>query len=481
MDARNVGPGTRINVDHSHQNDESTPAKALPTQQHKELHIAPMMGVTNREFRQLMRILSKRAILWTEMIADNTIVYTKHLDRPLEYERHNSHPIVVQLGGNNADHLRKATEIVLRDYDYDEVNLNCGCPSSRVAGRNEFGAILMKQKDVAEAAIQAMMEGAQHAAKDGRLQRPISVKCRIGVDDNDSLDDLVDFIQRMCKHCNIFHLHARKAIIGGLNPVENRNVPPLNYPRVYEICRLFPDCQFIINGGIKSLHAAKDLCYGAKEEGVDAARHHVCAGVPCSICNFDNGSCIAPPPFPAPSNLIGCMVGRIAMENPCSLGDIDRFFYGEPTNPCRNRREVVDKYCTYLESIYPRRCCDLNTFQTCHITEQEEIVSEFDCCPRCWDIYYPDGQGDATIQVAPTDYQTHESKPKIKTHIMSRAAKPIQNIFFGLPYAQKFSRECENLVRDLGFRNCGPGALIRKAIRVMPDEILERPLPTGND
>ncbi|MEL7342450.1 MAG: tRNA-dihydrouridine synthase, partial [Bacteroidota bacterium] len=187
----------------------------------KELHIAPMMSGTTREMRELMRILSRRMVLWTEMVADQTAIHASHLGHVLGHctmagdgskEDDAQHPIVCQLGGCQGSRLFEATLLVQRYGDYDEVNLNCGCPSDRVTGKEEFGAVLMKKIEVAEAAIEAMVEAATALERSPR----ISIKCRVGVDDHDTVEHLTEFISRMTKHTKIFYLHARKAVLGGI-------------------------------------------------------------------------------------------------------------------------------------------------------------------------------------------------------------------------------------------------------------------------
>jgi hypothetical protein len=341
----------------------------------------------------------------------------------------------------------------------------------------------MKQLDVAEAAVQAMVDATtlyaqqeqQEQQNDPVIPTPISVKCRIGVDEYDSLDYLTTLVRRLSQHCKVFHLHARKAILGGLlTPAQNRAVPPLNYPRVYEICRLFPDCDFYINGGIKTLKQAKDICYGRDD---DADHDNTHGTVPCNGCQFSNGSCIAPPTYPAPLNLRGCLMGRVAMDNPCVLWDIDRYFYGEKQNPCDTRRKILHEYCTYIESIYPRRCCDKDPFVTTKITDQKGFDFDYSYCSNCSMLYASEeGLVENELSIAPPDY-LEEQTMKISTHIMNRCTKPIHNIFFGLPKANQFRQEIHRLGRkDMGVRNCGPASLIRRALLVMPDEYLDLPL-----
>jgi hypothetical protein len=155
--------------------------------------------------------------------------------------------------------------------------------------------------------IQFSPQEQQEQQNEPVIPTPISVKCRIGVDEYDSLVYLTTLVRRLRQHCKVIHLHAGKAILGGLLTLaQNRAVPPLNYPRVYEICRLFPDCEFYINGGIKTLKQAKDIFYG-HDDDADHDNNH--GTVPCKACQFSNVSCIAPPTYPAPSNLRGCHMG----------------------------------------------------------------------------------------------------------------------------------------------------------------------------
>jgi tRNA-dihydrouridine synthase A len=484
----------------------------------KSFHIAPMINVTYREFRQLMRILSKRVVVWKEMLVDSTVVHTSDLDYYLEYERNNSHPIVCQLGGYEPELLYSATLKIL-SYGYDEVNLNMGCPSKLVADRNQFGAVLMKKVDQAELALKAMKEAVNKfgttvmttteerssllSSTSSSLPK-FSVKCRIGVDELDSVDDLIALIGRLRTHCTIFYLHARKAVLGGiLSTVENRYIPPLNYPRVYDICRAFPDCEFFINGGISNLKLARDVCFGrpngANDDGnSNEGRSH---GVPCKICNIDNGSCIAPPSGIAPSNLRGCMLGRVARDNPCVLWDVDTYFYGEANNPCQNRKEVLTQYCTYLETIYPRRCCDIDPIVTKKIIDGSPYPDfQWDYCARCFEVRHvtattptntpSDNIRSLSITVRPTNSPNNAAQQhraggigdvKVTSYVMSRSIKPIMNIFYGLPMAKQFRREMEQLVRAIEYRNCGPASLIRRALMIIPIEVLEQPFVPAED
>ena len=426
----------------------------------KELHIAPMLNVSNREFRQLFRIMSTRCVLWTEMVVDETIAHSDHLDMWLGFDT-NTHPIVCQIGGNNADLCGRATQTVEQEYGYDEVNLNIDCPSDRVSGQREFGAVLMKRIQTTVAVLQSMKQHAKHV--------PISVKCRVGIDDHDDLDFVVDFVRQLSPVCQRFYLHARKCVLGGLTPTQNRIVPPLNYPRVYALCEMFPECDFWINGGIPGLKAAKLLSQGGWGK-VDCGDHHV---VPCRFCCASNGSCTAPPTI-APSNLRGCMLGRAAMDHPAMFWDVDRYFYGERYNPCQNRRQVLLKYCEYLERTYPRRCCDRDERCTTRLPVPD-VVMVREYCDICRDTYVgQDKDEDGSEPIRVDEELERVPITKISSRIIDRALKPIHGMFFGLPKNRVFRRACDDLGRDLALRNCGPGFILRKAMETMPAKILDQ-------
>lgn len=446
-------------VAHEQDDQESSLQTALQKLLPKTLHIAPMLNVSNREFRQLFRIMSKQCVLWTEMVVDETIAYSDHLDMWLGKDP-NTHPIVCQIGGNNPDFCGPATQIVEQEYNYDEVNLNIDCPSDRVSGKREFGAILMKRVETTLSVLKAM--------KHHTSRVPISVKCRVGIDEYDDLDHVVNFIRQLSPVCQRFYIHARKCVLGGLTPTQNRIVPPLNYPRVYALCDLFPHCDFWINGGIPGLKAAKEIAYGTHMCGIvaigdDSVSEHV---VPCSLCQASNGSCTAPP-MVAPPNLRGCMLGRAAMDNPSMFWDVDRYYYGAVSNPCQNRREVLVQYCEYLERIYPRRCCDDDERCTTRIPVPD-VVNERQYCDICREMY-GGRENETTSSVV---VKTH--KTKISSRIVDRALKPIHGIFYGLRKNRAFRRACDELSRDTSIRNCGPGFILRKAMETMPAMILDQ-------
>lgn len=438
---------------------QTPPRPRQQCREEKSLHIAPMIRVSNREFRQLIRILSKRCVLWTEMVVDETIYYCSRsksksqgaininrekVDVHLDYDRSVEHPIVCQIGGIDPLHTAFASRMMAEDYGYDEVNLNMGCPSDRVSGK-EFGAVLMKQVDRASELVKTLRENCTSV--------PISVKLRIGVDDDEDFGFLRNLVQRLHEAgCDRFYVHARKVHLKGLNPAQNRIVPPLNYPMVYRLCEEFPGCDFWINGGISGLGAAKAIVFGGEEDLEEALKDNDRGhSVPCKLCNYPNGSCIAPPPKTGvPSNLRGCMLGRSAMDNPSVLWDCDRYFYGEAENPCTTRREVLDRYIDYLEMVYPRRCCDnRNDVQTNRIPAPT-VVHTKEHCDICSDWRTNKSQNNnsptqkyPTRTLAASDSCSNDAvgspcpatkkrkaKTKITTHVVRRSLRPVLGLFF---------------------------------------------------
>uniref|UniRef100_A0A7S3A1N0 DUS-like FMN-binding domain-containing protein n=1 Tax=Rhodosorus marinus TaxID=101924 RepID=A0A7S3A1N0_9RHOD len=208
--------------------------------------VAPMMDVTDRHFNTFARSISKHATLWSEMLVDSTAIYNpERTERFFKLgEDVRVGPTVLQLGGSDPNKLAQAASYV-QDFGYDEINLNCGCPSDRVSGKGCFGAALMKTPDLV-ADITARMSAAV------RETVPISVKCRIGVDDIDSYESLRHFIETVSSKGGVkrFVIHARKAILKGLSPAQNRSIPPLKYDYVYRLIDEFPDLYFTINGGV---------------------------------------------------------------------------------------------------------------------------------------------------------------------------------------------------------------------------------------
>jgi len=272
----------------------------IPAEKLHRFSIAPMMDITNVHFRFFMRLLTRYSTLWTEMIHSNALTHNEE-QRPGFLRFHKiEHPVVLQLGGNAPDTLAKAAELC-ELAGFDEVNINCGCPSEKVQS-GCFGAVLMKEPEKVAECVRSMREAAKI---------PVHVKCRIGVDDEDSYEFVKHFVETVWKTggCSHFIIHSRKCILNGLNPHENRTVPPLKYEVVQQLKQDFPEVQFSINGGIKTY------------EQIDR--------------------------FLDPSlKLTGVMVGRLAYENPWVLSDIDRRVFQLP-NQSRSRKELLQVYAEY--------------------------------------------------------------------------------------------------------------------------------------
>ncbi|MBE29457.1 tRNA dihydrouridine(20/20a) synthase DusA [bacterium] len=207
---------------------------------HSLVSVAPMMDWTDKHCRYFYRLISKNVQLYTEMITTRAILYGDK-NRLLDFNP-SENPLVLQLGGSDPKELADCA-LIAKNWGYDEVNINVGCPSDRVLS-GSFGACLMKEPDLVAQCIESMTE---------KCDIPISVKHRIGIDDMENYDQLSDFVQRISyKGCRHFIVHARKAWLTGLSPKENRTIPPLNYPWVYQLKKDFPNLQFTINGGIEN-------------------------------------------------------------------------------------------------------------------------------------------------------------------------------------------------------------------------------------
>ena len=263
--------------------------------------VAPMMDCTDRHARYFLRLITRRALLYTEMVTTGAIIHgdRKHLLGFDAFER----PVALQLGGSDPAELAQCAQVGA-SYGYDEINLNVGCPSDRVqSGR--FGACLMAEPELVGDCVRAMREA---------VTLPVTVKTRIGIDDRDSYECLSHFVQVVADAgCRTFIFHARKAWLQGLSPKENREVPPLRYDMVYRIKRDFPDLGVILNGGIKSL---------------DAAQTHL-------FC------------------VDGVMMGREVYDNPYILAQVDHLLYGD-ANPVPTRREILERFLPYVETQLAR-------------------------------------------------------------------------------------------------------------------------------
>ncbi|CAM9107680.1 unnamed protein product, partial [Ascophyllum nodosum] len=264
--------------------------------------LAPMMDYTDRHMRYLLRLLTRHTVLWTEMIPSPTIAHNEDdLDRFLAYNDEVEHPVVLQIGGSDTTYVREACRLA-RPYNYDAINLNCGCPSDKVASKGAFGAALMRSPSLVKELCLAMRDGA------GR-DTPITVKCRIGVDDHDSYEQLAAFVGEVHRGGVVQHfiIHARKAILGGLSPAQNRNIPPLKHEYVYRLVKDFPDVDFTLNGGINTYEEVLSCL----EQGAH-----------------------------------GVMVGRSWTSNPWYWSQVDSKLFGIE-DPGLTRREVLERYGEY--------------------------------------------------------------------------------------------------------------------------------------
>lgn len=275
--------------------------KNYPMKLLHKIEIAPMMEVTNIHFRFFMRLLSKRTTLWTEMYHSNTLLFNEEVRKKSLSLHEFEHPVVCQLGGNDPESLKQAAKFV-EEAGFDEINLNCGCPSPRVTS-GSFGACLMKEPEIVAECVKAMQSV---------VQIPVHVKCRLGVDEFDDYDFLKTYVETIRKvGCKRFIVHARKAFLKGLNPSQNRSIPPLKYDVVVKLAKDFPDLEISINGGFKTPEEIEE------------------------ILEEKNG-------------LTGCMIGRAAYQDPWIFSDFDRRFYGEE-NLNLSRKEVLKIWGEYCD------------------------------------------------------------------------------------------------------------------------------------
>lgn len=258
--------------------------------------VAPMMERTDRHFRYLARIISPHTLLYTEMLTPRAII---HGDRDYLLGFHESeHPISLQLGGDNPQEMGEAIKLAA-PYNYDEINLNIGCPSERVQIGN-FGACLMADPIHVARLVEAMR---------GATDKEVTVKHRIGINGRDSYDELCEFVETVAAAgCRRFSVHARIAILGGLSPKENRSVPPLSYETVYRLKQDYPQLDIEMNGGIREV------------EEILSHLQHVDA----------------------------VMLGRAAYDNPFLLAGVEQAVFGNPNAP--SRREVVERMIEYIDA-----------------------------------------------------------------------------------------------------------------------------------
>ena len=260
------------------------------------LSVAPMLDWTDRHCRYFHRLLSQQTLLYTEMITTGAILHGK--GDFLEYNEQ-EHPLALQLGGSNPVDLAACAKLA-GERGYDEINLNVGCPSDRVQN-GRFGACLMAEPELVADCVSAMKEV---------TDIPITVKTRIGIDDQDSYEFLTKFVSTVSEKggCEQFTIHARKAWLSGLSPKENREIPPLDYDRAYQIKKDFSDLVIAVNGGVTTLEQTKE---------------HL-------------------------QHLDGVMIGREAYHSPFILAEVDQQIFGLDT-PIKKRSQVVEEMYPYIE------------------------------------------------------------------------------------------------------------------------------------
>jgi tRNA-dihydrouridine synthase A len=258
--------------------------------------VAPMLDWTDRHERYFLRQISRHARLYTEMVTTGALLHGD-IHRHLSHDSV-EHPLALQLGGSVPEDLMRCAHIA-QEYGYDEINLNVGCPSDRVqSGR--FGACLMADAPLVAACVRAMKSA---------VDLPVTVKCRTGIDEQDSSDFLEGFVSAIADAgCDALIIHARIAILKGLSPKENREIPPLNYERVYLMKEQFPQLKIILNGGVKSIPQAQEI-----------------------LAHVD-----------------GVMMGREAYHNPWILHDVDASLFGDSRN-IYSRMDAIRNYLPYVE------------------------------------------------------------------------------------------------------------------------------------
>jgi len=275
----------------------TTTAPTTGSKPNRRFCVAPMLDWTDRHCRFFLRLISQHAVLYTEMLTTGAILHGD-TERFLAMNAE-EHPVALQLGGSNPCDLAAACKLAEK-YAYAEINLNCGCPSDRVQS-GMFGAVMMKNAAITADCVASMRDA---------VDLPVTVKHRIGVDDYDSYDFLCQFVGTLSEAgCNTFVVHARKAWLKGLSPKQNREVPELNYDRVYQLKRDFPDAEIIINGGITTL-----------EQSIEHLNH-----------------------------LDGVMMGREAYTNPYILATVDQDIYGA-NHPVKSREKIAEQFLDYIDN-----------------------------------------------------------------------------------------------------------------------------------
>lgn len=280
------------------------------------MSVAPMIDWTDRHCRYFHRLLSRRARLYTEMITTGALLHGD-VARHLRFDDA-EHPVALQLGGSEPADLAACARLG-EQWGYDEINLNCGCPSERVQ-RGAFGACLMAEPHLVADCVKAMRDALQNPER-----VPVTVKHRVGIDRVERYDFVRDFVGTVAEAgCTTFIVHARNAWLQGLSPKENREIPPLRYEFVHRLKRDFPSLKVVINGGLTSDAQVREQLQ--------------CADSP-------RGAALAADGSPVP--LDGAMIGREAYHNPWWLASWDRLYFGEP-GPAATREDIEARMVDYM-------------------------------------------------------------------------------------------------------------------------------------
>jgi len=254
-----------------------------------------MMQCTDIHDRYLFRLITKKAFLYTEMVTTGAIIHGKCFNQ-LNFNNEIEHPVAIQLGGSDPNDLSECAKIC-EELGYDEINLNVGCPSERVQ-KGSFGACLMEDPQLVDDCIQAMQQV---------VSIPITVKCRIGINDRDDIDFLNHFVSKILNpNLKTLIVHARVAILKGLTPRQNRQIPPLKYENVYQLVDEFPDLEIILNGGIKDIE--------------DSIKHL--------------------------KKVHGVMLGRSPYDNPMIVSNVDSRIFNE-SDIGNDRKTILRQYLDY--------------------------------------------------------------------------------------------------------------------------------------
>ena len=303
----------------------------------ERLALAPMMDVSDVYFRSLLRLLTKRTVLYTEMVVDDTINHTSAEALDFFIGRHPGiFPSVIQLGGSNPETLAAAAERCGRyDAGYGEINLNAGCPSSRVAKRC-FGAQLMLKPELVREIVYSMKRV---------VSCGVTVKCRLGVaGKRDTYEHLVEFISAAhAGGANKFIIHSRDCVLEGLSTKQNRDIPPLRYDVVHQLCNDFPDLTFILNGGLLTLGDAKKHLKHFSPTPATMSPGAVQSFFEGESGGVGEGRGALPP-------VHGVMIGRAVQNDPLLFATADSGFFGE-ADPMSSRRALLDAYCDYCDWV----------------------------------------------------------------------------------------------------------------------------------